>query len=110
MARSSPFCHVSPPKRMPWSAEVSERGSVPGSSAQTHWSAFSTKSSVPSSVVVHDPPPYSCTRDRAVRAASAHRRAAAFLGDALAPPDVIADEPRTVDARGRRRHISGGEG
>ena len=36
---------------------------------------------------------------RAVRAPSSHRSAAAFLRDALAPPDIVADEACTLDAR-----------
>ena len=42
---------------------------------------------------------------RTVRRATEDRRAAALGGHPLAPPDVIADEPRAVDARRRHRDI-----
>ena len=73
---------------------------------------------MPSSVAVHAPPPYSCTRERAfhgagstsrtlaVGAASTHRRAPAFRGDALAPPDARRrriGRPRCAATRPTRR-------
>ena len=48
--------------------------------------------------------------DRAVVAAPSNRRATALFRDSFAPPHVVADETRAVDARCRRGHLGGAEG
>ena len=47
--------------------------------------------------------------DLARRGAPPHRRAPALVGDRLAPPDLVADEPRAFDARRRGGDLGGGE-
>ena len=118
-----PLCHVSPPNRMPWSAGVSDARLRAGLERPDALVGLLDEEQHAVIGRGPDPPPYSCTRERAFHgagstsldlarsaAAPAHRRAAALLGHALAPPDVVSDEPRALDARRGRCHVGGGRG
>src|SRR5690606_25759881 len=94
-------CHRRPPYRVSPSTGVSGCGCPPPVAVHTRWSVFSTKNRRPWGVAVHEPPPYSCTRDRASAGAasssstvpSARRRRTV-----VRPPSLGTDSPHQISS------------
>jgi hypothetical protein len=71
-------------------------GRSPGVALHTRWSAFSTKTRASPTTVVQAPPPYSCTRERALHGASITSETSpdgASLRTAVRPASSGTDSP-----------------